>query len=155
MKTLYIDMDGVIVDFRSAFDKIDDHILKEYDDNKDEIPGIFSMMEPMPKAINAVKFLAHHFDVYILSTSPWNNISAASDKVQWIHNYLPKVGHKKLILSHNKHLNIGEYLIDDRLKNGVTEFKGEHIHFGQGDMKGWTEVIEYLCLKENITARPK
>jgi hypothetical protein len=35
-----------------------------------------------------------------------------------------------IILSHNKHLNIGDYLIDDHTKNGVHRFTGEHLHFG-------------------------
>jgi len=154
MKTLYVDMDGVIVDFISAFDKIDTIILQRYADNKDEIPGIFSLMDPMPDAIRSVQFLSRHFDTYILSTAPWKNISASSDKVRWIQKYLPVVGYKRLILSHNKHLNIGDYLIDDRLKNGVTKFRGEHIHFGHGAMKTWAEVIEYLCNKEGISERP-
>ena len=38
--------------------------------------------------------------------------------------------YKRLILSHHKNLNQGDYLIDDRTKNGAGKFQGEHVHFG-------------------------
>jgi len=150
MKTLYIDMDNVLVDFPSAFAKLNKDILEKYKDDKDEIPGIFALMQPIPNAIESVEFLAKHFDVYILSTAPWENPSAWSDKLLWIKKYLPKTAYKRLILSHNKHLNIGDYLIDDRLKNGVDKFKGEHIHFNPGPFKDWKQVVDYLSIKEQL-----
>lgn len=150
MKTLYIDMDNVIVDFRSAFSKIDAKILEQYKGDEDEIDGIFGLMDPIPNAINSIEFLSNHFDVYILSTAPWNNPSAWSDKLLWIKKHLPEVAYKRLILSHHKNLNHGAYLIDDRLHSGVADFKGEHIHFGQGSLTTWEAVVEYLKEKENI-----
>jgi len=150
MKTLYIDMDNVLVDFPSAFAKLNKDILEKYKDDKDEIPGIFALMQPIPDAIESVEFLAKHFDIYILSTAPWENPSAWSDKLLWIKKYLPKIAYKRLILSHNKHLNIGDYLIDDRLKNGVDKFKGEHIHFNPGPFKDWKQVVDYLSIKEQL-----
>jgi len=150
MKTLYIDMDNVLVDFRSAFAKLNKDILEKYKDDKDEIPGIFALMQPIPNAIESVEFLAKHFDIYILSTAPWENPSAWSDKLLWIKKHLPEIAYKRLILSHNKHLNIGDYLIDDRLKNGVDKFKGEHIHFNPGPFKDWKQVVNYLSIKERL-----
>jgi len=147
-KTLYIDMDNVLVDFPSAFPKLSTEILKEYDSRLDEVPGIFSLMEPMPGAVEAFNKLAMQFDTYILSTAPWENPSAWSDKLVWVKKYLGPNAHKRLILSHNKNLNVGDYLIDDRLKNGADEFKGEHVHFGQSEFPDWDSVLNYL-LKEN------
>ena len=69
------------------------------------------------------------YDCYILSTSPWNNPTAASDKVEWVKKYIPKA-YKRLILSHNKNLNIGDYLIDDRTANGAGEFGGTLLQYG-------------------------
>ena len=149
-KILYIDMDGVIVDFVSAFPKVSKETLKEYVNDKDEIPNIFSLMEPMPDAIESVKFLAEHFDVYILSTAPWDNPSAWTDKLNWIKKHLPEIGYKRLILSHNKHLNQGDYLIDDRTANGAGEFKGEHLHFGTPGLENWRETVFHLLLKEHF-----
>jgi hypothetical protein len=39
---------------------------------------------------------------------------------------------------------MGDYLIDDRTKNGAGEFKGELIHFGTDKFPDWDSVLEYL-----------
>jgi 5'(3')-deoxyribonucleotidase len=108
------------------------------------VPGIFGIMEPMSGAIAAYEILAEKFDTYILYTSPWENDTAASDKVRWVKKYLGEVAYKRLILSHHKHLNKGDYIIDDRTKNGVEHFEGEHIHFGTEQFPDWDSVCEYL-----------
>ena len=99
-------------------------------------------MKPMKGAVEAYEELSKVYDVYILSTAPWDNQRAWSDKLKWVKQYLPSA-HKNLILSHNKHLNVGDYLIDDRLANGSNFFSGELLHFGT-DYKDWSEVLSYL-----------
>jgi|TARA_B110000967_G_scaffold208570_1_gene261222 5'-nucleotidase len=143
-KILYIDMDNVLVNFASAFPKLSSEILTEYDSRLDDIPDIFSLMEPIPGAVEAFKELSEKFDTYILSTSPWANPSAWSDKLIWVKNYLGPSANKRLILSHHKNLNAGDFLIDDRTKNGVNEFKGEHLHFGTPKFPDWNAVVAYL-----------
>lgn len=69
-------MDNVLVDFPSAFTHIDPAVLAQHAENKDDIPGIFSLMTPMDGAIDSYEELAALFDTYILSTSPWDNHSA-------------------------------------------------------------------------------
>lgn len=149
-KIIYVDMDNVLVDFPTGIAKLDETSLEKYKGAYDDTPGIFSLMEPVTDAIESVTFLSNHFDVYILSTAPWENSSAWSDKLLWIKKYLPQVMYKKLIISHNKHLNKGDYLIDDRLKNGADRFTGELIQFGQEKFKTWKIVIDYLVEKENL-----
>lgn len=147
MKILYIDMDNVLVDFPSAFPKLSKAILEEYDGRADEIPGIFALMEPMKDSIESFNTLSSVFDTYILSTSPWENHTAWSDKLQWVKKHLGKPAYKRLILSHHKNLNAGDFLIDDRLKNGVDKFNGEHIHFGTDQFPDWMTITEYLLQK--------
>lgn len=149
---VYIDMDNVLVDFPSAFPLVEPELLQQYANDKDEIPGIFSLMQPMAWAVEAVYTLAPHFELYALSTAPWENASAWIDKLLWIKQYFgdgeDNPFYKRLILSHNKHLNIGDFLIDDRTKNGAGEFTGEHIHF-QTDPRfpDWQSVCDYLLDK--------
>jgi 5'(3')-deoxyribonucleotidase len=143
-KILYVDMDNVLVDFPSAFSKVDSALLAKFENDKDEIPGIFGLMEPMEGAIEAYKELAEHFDTYILSTSPWENDTALADKLNWVKKYIGKVAYKRVIFSHNKNLNAGDYLIDDRTANGAAEFTGKHIYFGKEDFPDWKSVKEYL-----------
>ena len=154
-KILYIDMDNVLVDFTSAFPKLEEEVYLQYKD-KDDIPGIFALMDPVKDAIESIEFLAQHFEVYILSTAPWENPSAWHDKLLWIKKHLPEIGYKRLILSHNKQLNFGDYIIDDRTKNGVDQFRGQHLHFGKdGDFKTWKEVVDHLCKIENLIEKNK
>ena len=146
-KILYIDMDNVLVDFPSAFDKVPKRYLITHKDKMDEIPGIFSLMTPLPGAVESFNELSSIFDTYILSTSPWENASAWTDKLNWVKNNLGASAYKRLILSHHKNLNVGDFLIDDRLANGVDKFIGEHIHFGTDKFPNWENVVNYLKQK--------
>ena len=148
-----IDMDGVIVDFESAFARLDPAVLREYRGREDSIPGLFALMDPMPGAIEAVTELTTLFDTYVLSTVPWANISGASQKVEWIQKHFgAEKGSplwKRIILSHHKHLNKGDFLIDDRSRNGAAEFPehnpgGQWLHFGSEEFPGWEAVLSYL-----------
>ena len=149
-KTVYVDMDNVLVDFQSAFPKLSKDVLEEYEDDKDDIPGIFSLMKPMPGAIDSFKELIQHFDTYILSTAPWNNPSAWSDKLLWVKENLGELASRRLILTHHKNLNTGDYLIDDRTARGADKFAGEHIHFGTKKFPDWQSVMKYLRSKEQL-----
>jgi len=148
MKIVYIDMDNVLVNFQSGIDALTNEEKEAFKDNLDDVPGIFSKMKPVEGAIDAYKEISKHYDVYILSTAPWNNPSAWTDKLLWVQKYLGDLAYKRLILSHNKNLNAGDFLIDDRTANGAGEFKGEHIHFLSERFKNWDDVLGYLVLTD-------
>ena len=142
---LYLDMDNVLVDFQSGIDRLSAEEAKRYEGDFDDAPGIFSRMDPMPGAITAFAELADLFDTYILSTAPWKNPSAWSDKRLWVDAHLGERAQKRLILSHHKNLNRGDYLVDDRAEhNGVELFEGEHVHFGSEAFPNWKAVLRYL-----------
>ena len=70
-KILYVDMDNVLVDFPSGISKISKALKSEYEDRLDEVPGIFSLMEPLKGAIESYKKLSqnwviiHNWSTYI------------------------------------------------------------------------------------------
>lgn len=143
-KILYVDMDNVLVDFQSGIARLPQEMVAKYEGRLDEIPGIFSQMDPVPQAIESFKELASLFDTYVLSTSPWENPSAWSDKLVWVKQHLGKSAHKRLILTHHKDLNRGDFLVDDQTKNGAAYFVGELILFGSEKFPNWAAVIAYL-----------
>lgn len=159
-KTVYIDMDGVIVNFQSGIDRLPEEVRAQFpgDKNIDEAEGIFGLMDPFDDALEAVMRLAdsEKLDVFILSTAPWLNPSAWSDKIAWIHKHFGEDEdsplYKRVILTHRKDLNKGDFLIDDRKKNGAGEFEGIHIHFGDvnekeqrdGSFPDWDSVLEFF-----------
>ncbi len=144
-------MDNVLVDFKTGIDKLNDELKNEYEGNLDDVPGIFGLMGPMPGAIESVVVLSQYFDIYALSTAPWKNPSAWSDKIKWIQKHFGEgkdsIFYKRLIISHHKNLNKGDFLIDDREKNGAKEFDGELIQFGSERFSDWHLVTEYLLHK--------
>ena len=54
------------------------------------------------------------------------------------------MGSEMCIRDSHKNLNDGDFLVDDRLKNGVDRFKGEHIHFATPEFPDWETVVRYL-----------
>jgi len=145
---IHIDMDGVLCDYESFLNK---KILEGM--NKFQIyqiPGVFEHLEPIDGSIKAFQLLDKYFDVYILSTPMWSNPDSWRGKRIWVEKFLGKHAKKKLILSHNKGLLKGKYLIDDRVANGVLDFEGEHIQFGQKKFSNWSKVLTYLFEKEHI-----
>lgn len=150
-KILYIDLDDTLVDFQSGVDRLPDHIRRRYDGGLDNAPGIFALMEPIAGAVEAFSALAEAFDTYILSVAPWNNPNAWSHKLEWVREHLGygpnATAHERLILTHHKSLNMGDYLVDDRVARGADRFSGELIHFGQGEFSDWPAVTEYLLAR--------
>jgi 5'-nucleotidase len=141
-----IDMDGVLCDF--------DKRAKELEENEGikghrlfKHPSAYKNLEPIEGAIDAWHALQEKYDTYILSTPPWSNPEAWAEKRRWVEEYLGKSANKKLILSHNKGIVKGDFLIDDRIANGVADFEGEHIHFGNHEYPTWKEVLIYLGIK--------
>lgn len=147
-KILYVDMDGTIVDFESGLPHYSEDIISMYKDRFDEIPRLFSKMTPIVGALEAFRTVAEKFDTYLLTTVPWNNPTGATDKIAWVNRHLPEM-RKRVIMSHHKHLNIGDFLVDDRAKNGAERFTetnidGEWIQIGSEEFPTWVEVSEYL-----------
>lgn len=145
---VYIDMDDTLVDFGTGVARLTAMERLQYDGSYDEVPGIFSRMDPMPGAVEAFCKLSKKFDVYILSTAPWRNPTAPSDKQHWVQKYFGiedgTPAYKRLILSHHKELNRGAFLIDDRTKNGADAFGDRLIQFGSERFPDWPTVLDYL-----------
>ena len=155
-KIVYIDMDGVLVNLQSEinkFFKLHPELKERYKDNPDHIQGLFRNPPPVEGAIEAVKKLhqSGKYELFIATSAPWGNPMSASDKRFWIEDHFGKLFHKKMFVTHRKDLLMGDYLIDDRTKNGAGEFSGELLQFGvnwetgkEGPYPNWKSILEYL-----------
>ena len=141
-KILYIDLDDTLADYSTAAKQ-----LNVSPKEAKHIKGFFRNLKPVKDAIEAYQQLEKYFDIYILSTSPWSNPEALTEKLEWVKQYFPNA-YKNVIFTHHKDLNIGDYLIDDSLRNGASKFKGEHIQFGSDKFKDWKAIIKYLLERE-------
>lgn len=142
---LYLDMDNVLVDFANALaNKLTPEEKEKYRDHYDDVPDIFSRMEPIEGAVEAFHQLSERYNIFILSTAPWDNNNAWSDKVKWVNRYLGEKAKKHIVLSHHKNLQQGSYLIDDSSRNGAKEFCGKWFQFGKAPYENWEKILKQL-----------
>ena len=144
-KIVYIDLDNTLADYQGKAEEMN---INPKDAK--HIKGFFSSLEPLAGAVESYNKLTKYFDVYILSTAPWSNPHSLVEKMEWVKKHFP-AAYKNVIFSHHKDLNMGDYLIDDSVRNGASEFKGEHIQIGSDKFKDWKTVIDYIFKKENLT----
>jgi len=140
-KIVWIDMDGVLVDFSSHVDKTisNNTFLREsYKGRYDHIPGIFRKE-------------SGKYELYIATAAPWGNPMAAMDKRFWIEEHFGNLFKKKMVISHLKNMLIGDYLIDDRTANGAGEFKGELLQFGwHYETETWNEYPNWESILKKL-----
>ena len=139
---IMIDLDGVLADFDKRKAELEAEGFKG--DKLFSHPSAYKDLELIPGAVKAWELLQDDYETYFLSTPPWSNPDAWAEKRKWVDQHFGKSAHKKLILTHNKGLVKGDYLIDDRIANGVSDFEGEHIHFGSASFPNWDSIISYL-----------
>jgi len=135
-----------VADFVSAMEIHTERANPIYKEHPDKIPNIFRDLSPITGAIKAVNLLLESplYEVFILSTAPWNNPSAWTDKRLWLEDKFGDSINRRLILTHRKDLVKGDILIDDRPNNGAKDFEGEWIHFGTENFPDWSSVIKHL-----------
>jgi 5'(3')-deoxyribonucleotidase len=139
-KIVYVDMDDTLCDFMGPF-KSGEYKLK-FPQSK---VGFFLSLEPLEFAIEGVKILQTKYDVWILTRPSIKNTHCYTEKAEWIKKYFGEDMLNKMILCPDKSLVKGDFLIDDDIKHGQTDFEGEHIHFMTDEkFTNWKSVVEYL-----------
>lgn len=144
MKTLYIQLDHVLIDFESGIGKLPQNIKRQYEGQLEESPDLFKISDPTPGSVASFRDLSSLFETYIVSISPWGNSVAWKQKLNWIKQHFGDEAFNRLILTHHKHLKKGEYFVDDRIRPGFDEYLGEHILLGSEKFPDWFTVTAYL-----------
>lgn len=139
MKRIYVDMDGVLCDFATKyFAELNKNPSNKYPHSQ---YGFFLTLEEIPEAIESFKLLSQKYDVWVLTRPSRHNPLCYTEKRLWIENHLSFDWTSKLIISPDKTLLMGDYLIDD---NPWPGFQGEQILFGSESFPDWATVRNYL-----------
>lgn len=130
MNRVFVDMDGVIVDFdayKTARGLTGDEVKRT--------PGAYLDMPAISGAVEAVRsIIGMGFEVWIATKPPTGVPYAYSDKAAWVLRELPELK-RRIIITHDKGLlgDEGDYLCDDRPhKANCEEFKGILLRFIDG-----------------------
>lgn len=95
-------------------------------------PGFYRRLEPIPGAKQALKAaLKAGHDVRIVSSPYISNPTCASDKIDWIVRHYGSHWASRLILTNDKTVVHGDFLIDDKPSvTGSMEPTWQHVVFG-------------------------
>ncbi len=131
-------MDDTLCDFRGAFNRSKTPELI-YPQSK---YGFFLGLKPINGAVDAFIKLSKHHDVYILTRPSIKNPLCYTEKRIWVENHLGMEACERLIITPNKSLNKGDYLIDDV----KWEFEGKQLLFGSEQYPDWESILKYFGL---------
>ena len=149
MKTVYIDMDDVLCDFTGRKTELLASCPEmAYPQSQ---YGFYSELAPIKGAIKAASLLlaSNGIEPYILTAPSVHNPLCYTEKRIWVENHLGMNYVNRLIISPDKSLLIGDYLIDDKIEGrGQEKFKGKLIQFGNAEYPDWDTVLELLIQKE-------
>lgn len=142
MNRVFIDMDGVIVDFESHMKS-----LKLTGDEVKRMPGAYLQMPPIYGAVDAVRsVIGMGYEVWIATKPPTGIAYAYADKAAWVMKHLPELK-RRIIVTHDKGLlgDNGDWLCDDRPhKANCEQFEGTLLRFVDGFH--WKEALDILRL---------
>ncbi|MCA9478489.1 MAG: 5'-3'-deoxyribonucleotidase [Nanoarchaeota archaeon] len=155
-KVYLVDMDGVLAQYYNQFlkrwrqeypdrDFIHEEDLQAHDLDKsypeayrDDInliisaPDFFESLDPLPGAIEGIKELAKHNKVFICTAPSIHNTRCAHGKTKWVRKHLGKEWLRNLIITKDKTVVHGDFLIDDKPDiKGHLNPSWEHILYDQ------------------------
>jgi len=147
-KIVYVDMDHTLCNFSASYLKYREKFPQvEYPHS---IPGFFSGLAPIPGAIEVFQWLGDQedLDLYILTAPSVRNPNSYTEKRLWVEEHLGIDAAYKLIISPNKGLNLGHYLIDDYTEGkGQENFKGQLLQFGATEYPDWKSIRRFFDVK--------
>jgi len=177
-KTVLVDMDGVLANFekglidrfkaaypqrpiipyreRTTFEVEEDYHGQDKERMKElrKIPGFFLELEPIEGGVGALEEMAELADVRICTAPTTYYKNCVLEKYAWVERHLGSEWVRRIILTKDKTLVRGDYLIDDKPEiTGSMEPLWEQVYYDQPYNRGyngkkrltwdnWREVLE-------------
>ena len=146
-KIVYVDMDQTLCDFGASYLQYKQQHPEEAFPHS--VPGFFIGLAPITGAIETYQWLNERedIDLYILTAPSIRNPHSYTEKRLWVEKHLGLNAVYKLIISPNKGLNKGHYLIDDYTEGkGQENFEGKILKFGSDEFPDWKSVQKFFKL---------
>ena len=145
MLRVYVDMDYILYDFDTAYRRSKSNFSEiAYSHSQ---PDFFVGLKPLSSALATFNWLndKEHFDLSVLTAPSVWNPQPFTEKRLWIEKYLGLDMAYKLMLSPNKSLLKGGFLIVDRDKGkGQDFFEGKLLHFRNSDYSDRASIKFYI-----------
>jgi 5'(3')-deoxyribonucleotidase len=146
-KTIAIDMDGVIADVETHYlawyenrfgirMTANDLAGKTHDDAFPQhgvirkfasSPDFFLTIPVMNGAVDALRELMEHFDIYIVSAA-MEYPQSLPEKLIWLKSHFPFINWRHIVFCGNKHIINTDFMIDDQVLN-LDNFRGKGFLF--------------------------
>lgn len=133
-------MDETMFKYKKRWNEVKESHGLEFPQSK---IGFFEELEPIENAISVYNWLDEHFTVWILTAPSVPNVHSYSEKRLSIEKHLGIERCNRLIISPDKSLFYGDYLIDDTDTKGQLGFKGRLLRFGS-EFKDWLDIAEFF-----------
>ena len=143
-KVVFVELSHVMMDYQTALEHLDDGTQDAYLRRMNEMPGVYSLMNPVFGALAGFEKLAQHHDVCLVSTPSWDNESAWTDKLEWVKRHFGESARERIITTHRKDLLAGDVLVDGTGNFGTEGFAGEVIRFGSDAFPHWNALLDHL-----------
>mgnify|MGYP002399754355 CR=1 FL=1 len=113
-------------------------------------PDLFEGLPVIEDSQRVVQKLQEKYEVFIITAA--RNASVIPSKAKWLKNNFPFIKKDNIVYAVNKHIILGDYLIDDKPEN-LEGFVGEKLLFNaphnQNEirftrMNNWLEIEKYF-----------
>ena len=144
---VFVDLDGVVVDYLGKLREIEELALSrgEQVPSVKDLPGVYRQMAPIEGAIEAVRSVIGMGYCVHIASKPCTGVGHSyQDKPLWVLDYLPELK-RRITLTHDKGLlgSANDFLLDDRPhKAGCERFAGTLLRFRDGFH--WPQALQVL-----------
>jgi hypothetical protein len=143
---VFFSLSDVVANLSSAAEKIPEKDLQKFGSRPDRMPGYYSYVDPIEGAVRQLHELSKYtkIDWHIVSSISWTNPNALLDKRKWLDDHFGPLVKNRLIFVKRKDLLRGDYLVYRHETNGVKQFAGKQLRFGEDPIPHWSHIVHYF-----------